>query len=809
MSVRSPWTLHQVLGQGSYGKVYRASHSGTTQEVAIKQLCRRRVKAENRERSVHDEIATLAAITERYENGHPNILRLFETFETSSSIFIVTELCAGGDVAELIKRFGGRPMPPLVVRGLTKQLAAGLRVLREQNLVHRDLKPANLLLSHHDPADPSCTLKIADFGFSRTLAVGDLAATLVGSPLYVAPELLAFKKYDEKADLWSVGCIVLEMLSGAHPFRSWRGREATNQVALRGNIMAYFKHHEALAVPAPGYAAPGEAASEHGPLPADTVSVLRALLRPDPADRASFDEFFNHPALLPLPPAAAADGEATGACESSLEREEVQGKEGDSGGAGAAAATEAGGPNPPAAPRQPSDEGDEGFVLVDDEDWEDGSGGSLGDLAATVAMGDGAAAPPAPPAAAAAEPARDGCEADEDAGRRGSEEDAAAAAASRAEGVPLRSSLEAERAAVSSAQAVALDVESRVELDTEVEWSCRDLAGMSCSIMGAHGYVGAAHSADADPVGPLAPLPHVEAGTDDDDDDDDDGDDDEEVVVAAAAAAAAAAVEEEAVDAEDERKGSGVAHAAPAPAAAAATAAATVAKPELEPVIAFLGFSAGDVGLFIRSDGGDAAEVTGDGAVALPSTPPHRSSSFVAFSDSDVPPCFLSAQCAAAAPVGAAFVLGRIVALEPRADGDAATVATIEQLQFSGADEAPMPPPDEALRSTISFRRLGVGRIVLFFHTGVGAQYLAFNQGQSNWYLAEDSVHSATRRARERRGTATADLADDNTDLPAFVYGEVIMLDESVASPERNPYQLPDGVKFSEATVTLMGVAPI
>lgn len=231
MSLRSPWTLRDILGQGSYGKVYRAQHSGTGQVVALKQLCLRRVKAENRERAVRDEISTLQCIMERYENGHPNILRLFEHFRTKSSIYIVTELCAGGDVSELLKSCHGRPMAPGIVRGLVKQLAAGLQVLRAQDFVHRDLKPANLLLTHSDPCDPACTLKIADFGFSRTLAVGDLAATLVGSPLYVAPELLACKTYDEKADLWSVGCILVEMLSGVHPFRvSVSGREATNQI---------------------------------------------------------------------------------------------------------------------------------------------------------------------------------------------------------------------------------------------------------------------------------------------------------------------------------------------------------------------------------------------------------------------------------------------------------------------------------------------------------------------------------------------------------------------------------------------------
>lgn len=80
------------------------------------------------------------------------------------------------------------------------QLASGLQFLRHQNVIHRDLKPANLLLSSRDPS--KAKLVIADFGFARKLDDQSMASTLVGSPLYVAPELLDFKEYSSNADLW-------------------------------------------------------------------------------------------------------------------------------------------------------------------------------------------------------------------------------------------------------------------------------------------------------------------------------------------------------------------------------------------------------------------------------------------------------------------------------------------------------------------------------------------------------------------------------------------------------------------------------
>ena len=95
------------------------------------------------------------------------------------------------------------------------QLAHGLHHMRQHNLIHRDLKPQNLLLSS---TAPDAVLKIADFGFARHMMQQDMAETLCGSPLYMAPEILRFQKYDAKADLWSVGTIVFELLTARPPF---------------------------------------------------------------------------------------------------------------------------------------------------------------------------------------------------------------------------------------------------------------------------------------------------------------------------------------------------------------------------------------------------------------------------------------------------------------------------------------------------------------------------------------------------------------------------------------------------------------
>ena len=135
-----------------------------------------------------------------------------------------------------------------------------------------------------------CGVRVADFGFARELGSEMMAESVVGSPLYMAPELLEYKSYDAKADLWSVGIILYEMIANEHPFLVVEKCHATNHLALRRNIYRYFEHHGHVRFPKKVSVSP------------ECEQLVEALLRVDPRKRISFEDFFRAPFLsLPNP----------------------------------------------------------------------------------------------------------------------------------------------------------------------------------------------------------------------------------------------------------------------------------------------------------------------------------------------------------------------------------------------------------------------------------------------------------------------------------------------------------------------------
>ncbi|KAL6508009.1 hypothetical protein OROGR_024204 [Orobanche gracilis] len=259
------YMMGKQIGAGSFSTVWHARHRVHGTEVAIKEIVTSRLNHKLQE-SLKSEIFILKRI------NHRNIIRLHDMIEEPGKIYIVLEYCKGGDLSIYIQQRQGR-IPEETAKHFMQQLAEGLKVLRENNLIHRDLKPQNLLLSTDGG---NSVLKIADFGFARSLQPRGLAETLCGSPLYMAPEIMQLQKYDAKADLWSVGAILFQLVTGKTPFTG------NNQIELLQNII---KSTE-LQFP-----------SKAMDLDPHCMDLCRKLLRRNPVERLTFEEFFNHPYL--------------------------------------------------------------------------------------------------------------------------------------------------------------------------------------------------------------------------------------------------------------------------------------------------------------------------------------------------------------------------------------------------------------------------------------------------------------------------------------------------------------------------------
>ncbi|KAF3439775.1 hypothetical protein FNV43_RR18053 [Rhamnella rubrinervis] len=256
------YILGPRIGSGSFAVVRRSRHRQLGIEVAVKEIDKKQLSPKVSE-NLLKEISILSTI------NHPNIIRLFEAIETEDRIYLVLEYCEGGDLAAYIHRHGR--VSEAVARHFMRQLAAGLQVLQEKHLIHRDLKPQNLLLSTNELTPQ---LKIGDFGFARSLMPQGLADTLCGSPLYMAPEIIQNQKYDAKADLWSVGAILFQLVTGRPPF------DGNSQFQLFQNILASTELRF-----------PHGAVEELHP---ECVDLCRCLLRQNPAERLKFKEFFTH-----------------------------------------------------------------------------------------------------------------------------------------------------------------------------------------------------------------------------------------------------------------------------------------------------------------------------------------------------------------------------------------------------------------------------------------------------------------------------------------------------------------------------------
>lgn len=214
----------RVLGYGQFGVVREAikidnnhqSQSAENKKYAVKSLNKERVKRNMMILKRELEILQLV--------DHPNIIKLYETYEDSKYIHLVMELCTGGDILDnLISK--GSIIETEVARIMQKMLSA-LNHLHSLKICHRDLKPENFLFA---TSDEDAEIKLADFGMSVKFGEDEMM-TKVGTPYYVAPEILK-SNYGKECDIWSLGVVMYLLLSGKQPFKSANMNELFQKIA--------------------------------------------------------------------------------------------------------------------------------------------------------------------------------------------------------------------------------------------------------------------------------------------------------------------------------------------------------------------------------------------------------------------------------------------------------------------------------------------------------------------------------------------------------------------------------------------------
>jgi serine/threonine protein kinase len=196
--------IERMIGRGASATVYGAIDEASAQAVALKILDTQPDRALRAEQ--------LAGIQRAAQLEHPGIVRVLGGGEVGANVFVVMELLAGTDLSRYTR--AGRLLPEAAVLDVAAQIAEALAYAHHQGIVHRDVKPANVIF---DPASRRAVL--TDFGLARGPdAQATRSGVMLGSPTYMAPELLAGAVPDGRSDLYALGVLTYELLAGRPPF---------------------------------------------------------------------------------------------------------------------------------------------------------------------------------------------------------------------------------------------------------------------------------------------------------------------------------------------------------------------------------------------------------------------------------------------------------------------------------------------------------------------------------------------------------------------------------------------------------------
>lgn len=200
------YQITHFIGKGGHGAVYRACHAETGQEYALKVILPERTNDEKLRIRFEREAEIIRDLQ------HPNIVNLIDSWNDEDGLWVLMEWCGGGDLREYLDRHG--KVEPHRLSAILNDIAGALDLAHAAGIVHRDMKPDNILL------DDNGVAHLTDFGIAKRAGYSSITGKgmIVGSPDYLSPEQILGRELTPKVDIFALGIVIYELLSGEHPF---------------------------------------------------------------------------------------------------------------------------------------------------------------------------------------------------------------------------------------------------------------------------------------------------------------------------------------------------------------------------------------------------------------------------------------------------------------------------------------------------------------------------------------------------------------------------------------------------------------
>jgi aurora kinase len=256
------------LGSGSFGRVFLAVHKKTKVKYAIKAIDKKN------KTNIEEKPYFRRELEVMYKIHHPNVVKLFGHFEDKKYCYFLMEYITKGNVYSLLKN-KKKNLSLKVIASIMKDIISAAYFLHNMNppIIHRDIKPENILLND------GLVAKLTDFGWSNYIQEGEKRITVCGTPVYLAPEIINEQGHDERVDIWCIGVLLFELITGEVPFKG------NNLELLKNNIL-----HLKIEWP-----------KEMNP---DAKDLISKLLRLDPSERLPLEDILEHPFFIKFFPDA-------------------------------------------------------------------------------------------------------------------------------------------------------------------------------------------------------------------------------------------------------------------------------------------------------------------------------------------------------------------------------------------------------------------------------------------------------------------------------------------------------------------------